>query len=80
MHSDNFYAAIEVKSEEMPVHDVFPLRKKRAHELATELTGCCKVVGAEPMLLFTCDFVIDNHRLRREKVIIVALMPLGQIV
>ena len=64
----------------MAVHDVFPLRKERAHKLATEETGSSKVLGAELMLLFTRDFCVDVHCYRPERVIIVALMQLWRIV
>ena len=46
VYLNELHPAVEVESEEMAVHDVFPLRKERAHELATEGTGCSKVLGA----------------------------------
>ena len=74
MHFNELHPAIEVESEEMAVHDVFPLKKERAHELGTEETGSSKVLGTELVLHFTCDFCVDVHWFRREKVVIIALM------
>ena len=34
VHFDELHLAVEVESDELAVHDVFPLRKERAHELA----------------------------------------------
>ena len=47
VHLNELYLAVEVESEEMALHDVFSLRKEQTHELATEGTGCSKVLGAE---------------------------------
>ena len=80
VHLNELHFAVEVDSEEKAVHDVFPLRKKRAHELATEETGSSKVLGAELVLLFTRVFCVNVYCLRREKVVIVALMQLGRVV
>ena len=80
VHLNDLHPAVEVKSEEMAVHDVFPLRKERAHKLATEGRGSSKVLGAELVLLLTRDFCVDVHFLRRERVVIVALMQLGRVV
>ena len=80
VHFNELQPAVEVESEEMVVHDVFPRRKERALELATEETGSSKVLGAELGLLFTRDFCVDVHCLRRERVVIVEVMQLGWVV
>ena len=80
VHLNNLHPTIEVKLEEIAVHEVFPLWKKRAHELATEGTGSFKVLGAELVLLLTCDLCFDVHCLWRERVVIVALMQLWWVV
>ena len=74
VHLTELHPAVEIESEKMAVHDVFSLRKERAHELAIEGTGSSKVLGAELVLLLTRDFCIDDHCLWRERVVIVALM------
>ena len=80
MHLNELHPAVEGEQEEMAVNDVFLLMKERAHELATEKTGSSKVLGAELVLLLTRDFCVDIHCLRRERVVIVALMQLGRVV
>ena len=80
VHLNELHPAVEVKSERMTVHDVFLLRKERAHELATEGTGSSKVLGAELVLLLTRDFCVDVNCLCRERVVIVALMQLVRVV
>ena len=77
---NELHPAVKVESKEMAVHNVFSLRKERAHELATEGTGSSKVLGAELVLLLTRDLCVDVHCLRRERVVIVALMQLGWVV
>ena len=62
------------------MHDVFSLRKELAHELAIEGTGSSKVHGAELLLLLTINFCIDVYCLRRDRVVIVALMQLRRVV
>ena len=80
MHLSELYPAVELKSEEMAVHDVFLLRKEQAYELATDLTCSSKELGAELVLLLPCNFCVDVHCHRRERAVIVALMQLGRVV
>ena len=77
---DELHSAVEVESEEMIVLNVFSLRKKRAHKLATERTGSSKGLSKELVLVLTRDFGVDVHCLLRERVVIVALMQLRQVV
>ena len=80
MNMNQLHSAIKIEPKEMSVHHVFSLRKERADQLSAEWTRSPEVLGAELVLLFTSDSSLYSHGLRRERVVVIALMELGRVV
>ena len=73
------HSSVQVEAEQLLQHNIMLLRKEVADQLQTERARGAMVLSAKVVLFLAGYFGFDGHHLRREQIIVVALVQLRWI-